>query len=182
MTGRAPLLALFGPSPRRRWVLWGLFVAALVFGAAQLPALGAMDDRGTGIIEFELARTSDRAAEIVSGWGDEGRSAATESLILDYPYLLAYGLFFAGACAVVAERAARLGKRRLARAGVILAWASLASAVFDAVENAGLLVVASDDPDQPWPGLAFTFAVLKFACISPSWLYAIAGWFATRRA
>lgn len=168
-----------GLSTRR--ALWLLAAGTLVFGLAQLPALGTMDDRGAGILAFELARTSRRAAEIVAEWGEEGRSAARQSLWLDYPYLIAYGLLLAGGCAAVARRWARLGRARLAALGRALAFAGLAAAGFDAIENVALLMVASEHTAQPWPSVAFACASVKFVLSGACVLYALIGWPATIR-
>ena len=50
---------------------------------------------GATILDFEFARTQRRAAQIMAEWGGKGRSAAHLSLVLDYGYMLSYGLFFA---------------------------------------------------------------------------------------
>jgi hypothetical protein len=165
-----------------RRALWLLALLTLAFGAAALPALGTMSDRGTGVIAFEVARTSARAAQIVSEWGAEGRSAARESLWLDYPFLISYGLLLAGGCWAVARRFAVLGLPRAAALGRALAWAGLAAAGFDALENVALLRVAGGHTAQPWPGLAFAFASLKFVLSGAATVFALGGWVATRRA
>ena len=165
--------------PRGRW-LWLCLVGTVVFGLAQLPAIGEMTDRGAGIIEFELAATSSHAQEIVSEWGEEGRSAARESLLLDYPYLVFYGLLLAGACAAVADRAARRGKAGLARIGKAMPLVALGAAGADAIENAALLAVAGEHTDQPWPALAALFAVIKFTLAIAATLYALVGFALTR--
>ena len=166
--------------PRERW-LWVCAAGTLAFGLAQVPALGDMSDRGAGIIEFELAATSSHAEEIVSGWGQEGRDAARQSLLLDYPYLVFYGLFLAGACAAVADRAARAGRAVLARLGRLMPFAALGAAAADALENGALLAVAAENTDQPWPGLAAAFAVVKFALAISAVLYAVIGFVLTLR-
>lgn len=140
-----------------------------------------MSERGEGIFAFELARTSDRAHEIVTEWGEEGRSAAKTSLYLDFPYLVFYGLFLSGACAAVARRAAALGWGRLEGFGVALAWGALVAAWADALENLALLLVASEHTGQPWPALAFGFATIKFGLVIPALLFAVLGWAVTRR-
>jgi hypothetical protein len=165
--------------PRGKWLSVCL-AGTLAFGIAQFPALGDMSDRGAGIIEFELAATSSHAQEIVTGWGEEGRSAARESLLLDYPYLIFYGLFLAGACAAVADRAAQRGKAGLARIGKAMPLAALGAAGADAIENAALLVVAGQHTDQPWPAIAALFAVIKFTLAIAATLYALVGFALTR--
>jgi hypothetical protein len=178
-TLKAPLPGLFGEAARRRRTLWVLAAVTLAFGIAQLPELVTMDNRGAGIIAFELAGSSGRAHEIVTQWGSSGRSAAQLSLVLDYGYLVGYGLFLAGACTAVAERFRRLGAAGLALLGILLTWAALVAAGSDALENVNLLVVAGGHTSQPWPRLALGFASLKFALSISASLYALLGWVAT---
>jgi hypothetical protein len=140
-----------------------------------------MEDHGVGILELEFTGTADKAAEHYEELGSEGRSAARTSLFLDYPYLIAYGLFLAGACVAVADRARRIGWERFAALGVPLAWGALAAAACDAVENAMLLVILAGHTGQPWPGLAFAFAAVKFALAASASVYALGGWLATLR-
>ena len=169
----------FAPSRRRGLIVLALFVLTLGVGALALPAL---DDMGeVGIIEFELARTSEQASEYYGELGESGRDAARESLYLDFPYLILYGLFYAAACVVVAARAAERGMSRLARWGRPLAWGGLAAAACDAVENVALLRVVEGHTDQPWPGIAFTFATAKFALITAATVYAVIGFLLTLR-
>ena len=180
MTARPPLSRIFD-RPHPGWVLLALLVATLAVGALALPALETISDRGAGILEFELAASSSRAAEIVGGWGEEGRAAARESLYLDYPYLVLYGLLLAGACTALSRRAERAGKPRLARLAAVLAWGALGGAAADALENIALLLVASERTGQPWPGLAAAFAVVKFALTIDAFLCAVVGWLPTAR-
>jgi hypothetical protein len=168
-------------SGRRRRALWILAAATILFGVAALPSLGTMEDHGVGILELEFTGTPDRAAEHYRELGSEGRSAARTSLFLDYPYLVAYGLFLAGACVAVADRARRAGRERLAALGPPLAWGALGAAACDAVENAALLVILDGHTGQPWPAIAFGFATVKFALAVSASLYALGGWLATLR-
>ena len=172
-------MTAIGQHPRRGLIVLGLLVLTLGVGALALPALDDMGD--VGIIEFELARTSEQASEYYGELGDAGRDAARESLYLDYPYLILYGLFYAAACVVVAARAAERQMPGLARWGRPLAFAGLAGAACDAVENLALLRVLDGHTDQPWPGIAFTFATAKFALSACAVLYAVIGFLLTLR-
>jgi hypothetical protein len=153
----------------------------VALGLAALPSLGTMEDHGVGIIELEFTGTAERAAEHHRELGAEGRDAARTALLLDYGYLVAYGLFLAGACTAVADRARRTGRPRLASAGPFLAWGALGAAACDAVENTMLLLILDGQTGQPWPALAFAFATAKFALAASASLYALGGWLATLR-
>lgn len=168
-------------SPRRGLILLGLFVGSLIFLLLMRAPVDEMSDRGVGVIEFELARTSEKASEYYALLGDEGRDEARKQLYFDFPYLVLYGLFYAAACIVVAARAAERGMEGLARWGGPFAIAGLAAAACDAVENFALLRVLDGHTDQPWPGIAFTFASAKFVLISAAVLYAVIGFLLTLR-
>jgi hypothetical protein len=171
----------FAQSRRRGLVLLGLFLASLVFLVLMQGPVDEMSDRDVGVIDFELARTSEKASEYYALLGDEGRDEARKQLYLDFPYLVLYGLFYAGACLVVAARAAERGMDKLARWGGPFAIAGLVAAGCDAVENIALLRVLDGHTDQPWPGIAFTFASAKFLLISAAVLYAVIGFLLTLR-
>lgn len=87
---------------RRR--LLALAAVALLSGVAMLPAMRTMSDHGESLFAFEGAGSIERSEEIVSTWGEPGKRAAWWQLALDTPFLIAYGLFAAGACAAVASR------------------------------------------------------------------------------
>jgi hypothetical protein len=174
-------MSAIASSPRRGLAVVALFVAMIAVGALALPSLGRMSDRGVGIVDFELARTSQQASEYYAELGEKGRDAARESLYLDYPYLILYGLFYASACVVVAARAAERGMSRLGAVGRPLAWGALAAAACDAVENIALLRVADGHTAQPWPGIAFVFASAKFLLVIAAALYAVVGFLLTLR-
>ena len=166
---------------RRGAIVLALLVATLAVGALQLPSLSDMSDRGVGIVEFELSRTTAKAAEHYRDLGGSARDAARTSLYLDYPYLALYGLFFAAACVVVAARGRERGMPRLAAVGRLLAVGALIGAACDAVENAALLRVLAGHTDQPWPGTAFGFATVKFALSTAAGVFAVAGFVLTAR-
>ena len=169
-------------SPRRGLIVGGLLVASFVFLLLMRGPVDEMSDRGVGVIEFEVARTAEKASEYYALLGDDGRQEARKQLYLDFPYLVLYGLFYAAACLVVAARAEERGMPRLARWGWPFALAGLIAAACDAVENVALLRVLDGHTDQPWPGIAFTFASAKFLLIAGAVLYAVVGFVLTLKA
>jgi hypothetical protein len=75
---------------------------------------------GPTILDFEFAGSQWRAAQIVAEWGAKGRSAAHLSLVLDYGYMVSYGLFFCLAGFAIRDTARTRGWPRLAAAGVVV--------------------------------------------------------------
>jgi hypothetical protein len=161
---------------KRRTALWLLGPATLVL----LVVLAVIDQRlqdtgGPGIIDFELAATEDRADEIKGEWGPDGRDRARLSLIVDYPYLVAYGAFLTLAVAATRDLARGWEWRRWAAFGGAIATFPVLGALFDAVENANLLLVLDDRGAGAAPLLATVFAGGKFLLTGVALLYVLSG-------
>jgi hypothetical protein len=166
------------PRARRRLALTCVAIAAVVpvvLSSATTP-LNEDAPKGESIIDFELAGSVDRAEEILATWRAEGVVDEAKAIqIFDVIYPLIYAAALAGGCIAVAAMWERAGRRRLANAGVVLAWVAFAAVLFDYVENVGLAVSLWDEPASPWPQVALVAAVLKFTAIYASLLYVVAG-------
>jgi hypothetical protein len=149
---------------------------ALVIGGA-LVALDArmMDAGGPGIVGFELAGSEDRAVEILADWGEDGTDAAKASLWLDYAYIVAYGTFLILAAVATRDLARRRGWDRMASFGLVAAPLAAAAAVFDAIENVGLLLAVNEHGGALAPRLAQVCAIVKFALLAVTIAYLLAG-------
>ncbi len=160
----------------RRRALWILAIVWLCLGAYMLSLEATMQDAGGyGIVDFELAFTSDQAGTILAAWGDEGRDAARLQLWLDYLYLVVYGLFFWLAIKALRDAALRRGWTRYARPGAWIAVLPLVAAGADAIEDAFLLIALGGHGGDAAPLLGGAFAVVKFAAIVVSLLYLLVG-------
>jgi hypothetical protein len=175
MTGeRAPRRPFGGLSPgARRRALWGLSCA----GVGTLIPLLALEREmtrtgGPGIITFELAGTPQRTERIMQRWGKTGRAAARRSLILDYPFLVAYASLQALACNAASDSMRRRDLNMLAAAGAPLAWGQLAAGGFDAIENAALLAILAGHGGH-LPALARACARAKFSLLTAGWAYGL---------
>lgn len=133
------------------------------------------DTGGPGIVGYEFVWTEDRADEIHADWGKEGRDEARRSLWVDYAFMLAYGAFFILASAATRDLARERGWSRLARLGAFAVPMAVAAPVFDALENAGLLLTLDGNGGAAAPLLGSTFACLKFAALTLAAVYVIAG-------
>jgi hypothetical protein len=139
---------------------------------------------GPTILDFEFAGSHARAAQIIAEWGARGRSAAHLSLLLDYGYMLSYGLFFGLAGFAVRDMARGRGWRRLADIGVVVPFLALAAASFDASENVALLLTLAGNGGSFAPPFAAICSAIKFTLISIAIVYALCGlafWFRARR-
>lgn len=160
----------------RRRALWISGVAAAVLLAVLAVLDGRMQDAGgPGIVGFELAGSSARAAEILADWGEKGQDAARLSLWLDFPYLVAWGAFLALAVASVRDRAAERGWTRFARAGAVVVGFAIAAAACDAIEDVNLLLTLEGHGGSAAPVIATGFAIAKFALMAIAAIYLVAG-------
>jgi uncharacterized membrane protein YhaH (DUF805 family) len=173
-----PKLFLAAGTKRR---LWMLAVLTLLFGAAMLPAMRTMADHGASLIAFESAGTASRSQEIVSDWGDAGKTAMWWQLGLDLPFLIGYGLFLAGACAAVARRARDAGRPRLEQAAALLVWFGPLAAAGDFLQNVSLALVLEGHVAQPWPRIAALANPIATSLTVSAGLFALFGVLATRR-
>ena len=161
------------PAHHRRQALIGVCVVTLaitVAGAIDQP-LGDRD-----IVDFELAGSVGEAKEILATWRAEGVIGEAKAIqLFDLVYPLIYSSALAGLCLAAAGAWRRLGRPRAAALGTAMAWAALAAAGFDYVENVGLAVSLWHEPASPWPQVSAVAASLKFAAIAAALLYALSG-------
>ena len=135
------------------------------------------DSSPLGIVSFELAGTPQRALRILLEWKSrEALGYARLSLIVDFVYLLIYGLFFASLATWVGARLKE--SKWSARA----AWAATVAAVFDILENAVLLYeLARFTSPSPYPQVAASFALAKLGLLLFSAAYGLVGGLASLR-
>lgn len=145
-------------------------------------ALGAIErslPAGTpGTIEFEFVRTGARAARFLSEWGPDGRDTVRLGLLVDYGFMLSYGAFFTLAGLATRDFAREGGLRRLAAAGRVVPWFAAAAALFDASENAFLLLILGGHGGHGGgaaAALASACASIKFALIVTAIAYVLWG-------
>lgn len=130
---------------------------------------------GASISDFEFSGSSSRAAQIMAEWGLEGRRLTHLGLLLDYGYMLSYGLFFALAGFAIRDAARARGWRRMAMAGVVVPYFALAAACFDASENIALLLTLGGDGGSFAPPFATVCSSIKWTLIGIAILYAFIG-------
>lgn len=147
-----------------------------------LPAMRTMADHGASLFAFEGAASVERSEEILAGWGDAGKQAAWWQLALDMPFLLAYGLFAAGACAAVAARAGRMGKARLLQVATVAVWLGPLAAASDFAQNVSLALILSGHVAQPWSRISALCGTVTTTLMAIALLFALFGWLATRGA
>ncbi len=130
---------------------------------------------GPTILDFEFAATRLRAMRIIAEWGPKGRSAAHLSLILDYGYMLSYGLFFMLAGFAIRDTARARSWRRFAAVGVAIPFFAIVAAMFDAIENVALLLTLGGHGGSFAPPFATVCSTIKFTLITIAILYVLCG-------
>jgi hypothetical protein len=166
-----------GSRPGRE--LFGWFLLFLGAGALQLPALGRMAMRDVDILEFELMFSSSEAMRLLAMLGPDGIAAVRQQLLVDFGYLVIYGVLLWKGCRLLGARAARVGPTWVAKLASTFAWAGVVAAVCDAVENVSLLLVSYGNTAQPWPALASGYASAKFILLGITALFLLVGLSAT---
>lgn len=150
------------------------FGALLVFSTAlmmfiDVPLQG--DSSPHGVVSFELAGTPHQALRILLEWKSrDALGYGRLSLIVDFIYLLIYALFFSSLALWVG---ARLGDGKWS---VRAAWAATIAAAFDLLENGVLLYELNRfTSPSPYPQVAASFALTKFALLVASAAYGLGG-------
>lgn len=116
-----------------------------------------------GIVSFEFSKDVATAQSYMESWGETGRIAAGLSLGLDFLFPLVYSLF-------IALLIHKLNKNlwsgtSLYAFGNVLLWCQFVAALFDYVENYGLIRLLLGDMQVIWASLAYYFAAGKFILI-----------------
>jgi hypothetical protein len=149
---------------RRQWiVLTG--VATVAFWIALGIIERSLPNGTPGIVAFEFVRNADRAARFLAEWGAGGRDTARLSLIVDYGFMVSYGTFVTLAGLATRDFGREHDRRALASAGRVVPWFAAAAAVFDAGENAFLLLTVGGNGGSAAPVLATVCASVKWVLI-----------------
>ena len=129
---------------------------------------------GYGILDLEFVSTAAAVEAILGRWKEAGVLAQVGFIVgFDYLYMPAYGFsLFYGALAAREAFARGPGARRVL---TILAFAPLAGAGFDVVENALEARMLFSGATDQLAGLAYAVTMVKFALIAVGLVLALAG-------
>lgn len=116
-----------------------------------------------GIISFELSKELETAVAYMDSWGDIGRNAAGLSLGLDFLFPALYSTFIALLIHKLNQRL-YVGTKFYA-VGIFIIWLQFVAAIFDLIENYGLIRLLLGDLDQLWVSVSYYFAIMKFLLI-----------------
>ncbi|MBI4260428.1 MAG: hypothetical protein HY658_07665 [Actinobacteria bacterium] len=151
------------------WLVGLLVLNALVGGALTLAGQSLSTTAAPqGILSLEFAGSVAGVERILATWGPRELAVAGFALGFDYLYMPLYALGIALLWSKVVVVARARGRTRVAAWGVTLAWAPVAAALLDAVENAAALRLLTSSPADPWPSLVLWAATSKFALLALS--------------
>ncbi|OZG74269.1 hypothetical protein BTA51_04435 [Hahella sp. CCB-MM4] len=117
-------------------------------------------DAPVGIVSFELAKHIPQTQNILESWGSEGRHWAAWSLVLDFPFLLAYSALF-----TLLTLKSRSDLRQLFTVGFVIA------GFCDVVENLALTGILAGYVYPQLTAAAYYFASLKFLLLFTGWAF-----------
>jgi hypothetical protein len=159
---------------RRRWG-WTTLLALIVMGALWAIDTCVKTASGFGIMDLEGANTAAEVSTITAAWTGAGVAPQMGFLLgLDYLYMASYGLalFYGG---LAAREAFAKNPGRARQLLTILAFAPLAGAAFDVVENAFEARTLFYGVTPQIACLAYATTVAKFAFIAVGLVLSLAG-------
>jgi hypothetical protein len=159
---------------RKQWlILLGITMVAFYIGFGVIEQ--SLPEGTPGVIEYEFVGSEDRAAEMLAEWGDAGQDDIRLSLWIDYGFMVVYGAFFVLAGLATRDFAREHGRQALASVGRWAPWCAAGAAVFDAIENAFLLLILGGHGGSAAPPLATAAACVKFLLIALAIAYVVWG-------
>jgi hypothetical protein len=146
-------------------ILLGIAMAAIWVAMAVIERK-ITDDGAPGILAFEFVGSEHHAGEMLAEWDSQARDLVRLSLWIDYAFMLTYGAFLCLAALATRDFARERSLRRLSAVGVLAPFLAVGAALFDAAENAALLLVVGDDGGSVAPPLATACASVKFVLVA----------------
>ena len=143
--------------------------ALVVYLLAFLPFL--LVGEPNEMVRLQLAGSESQARSIVAGWSHAEVVDMAFLQGVDELHPLVYGLLLAAGSVWAGRRL----RGRAAQWAPVVAWMALVAALFDLIENVGMIVMIRGDVDAPVPTITTTFALAKFALFFVVVPYVVAG-------
>ncbi len=122
-----------------------------------------------GIISFQLAKEVRISEAILNSWNTQSKISAGLSIGLDFLFLIVYPSLIA---LFVDKLNRRLWKNHsFYSLGLIILYSQFVAALFDAVENIGLIQLLLGNITQFWTSVVYYFAAIKFILITIGIVY-----------
>lgn len=116
------------------------------------------------ILSLEFAWSIEQMNIILNTWGSEIIQTELNGVLIDFGFLIGYSVFLSCITLLVSRK---FLQNRLQRLGFDVVFLPLLAALFDAIENANLVLILMSPSNYPIisPFIASFFAILKFALI-----------------
>jgi hypothetical protein len=127
---------------------------------------------GTTVVDFEMAKSVEKAESIMGSWGSEGKDNFLNSIYADFIFLICYaGAFFYGSRFM----GHLSGHAILKKAGYFFSFLALLAAICDVLENVAMLYTIKQEA-IPWV-VHFTYdmALVKFSLLFIVLLFMVIG-------
>lgn len=153
-------------SQKKLKLLTILAFAGFIVFLVLMTVIGDLPPSGYNIIDFEFARTAQRADTIMTAWGETIVKNQIVVTYLDYGLLVSYGFMAFGLVLLAAREMKDTGKLR--KMGLVICFFPLIAALCDALENVNLLFMLYGFPAGAVSInalLASIFALIKFGLL-----------------
>ena len=160
-------------SPRHLAILTVLSMVTtvvLMLFMGNIDSVLTSSEPGYGIIDFELAFTTEKASHILESW-EPHLHEARKSLYIDFGYLVSYALFLSSLTTLVTFSLVNTSQR-IGRTVAVMPWVA---ALLDGVENTCLLYVLSVKMSGAALFLAGVCASVKFLLVGIVFAFLIVG-------
>jgi hypothetical protein len=137
-----------------------IFMTIVIFAPIEADLKGST---GYGVMEFELAWTSENINKIFSAWGQDGKNKQLFVTIVDFFYIPSYG-FFMGGCILLISRKL---EGKIQEIGLYMTLIPFIAGAFDVIENINLILMLTYD-SYIWslsPFIASLCATIKFGLL-----------------
>jgi hypothetical protein len=127
---------------------------------------------GTAIVDFEMAKSIDKAESIIGSWGPAGKDNFLNSIYADFIFLLCYaGAFFYGSRFVGHIS----GHAILRKAGYFFSFLALLAAICDVLENLAMLYTIKQEAITWVVHFTYDMALVKFSVLFIVLLFMVIG-------
>jgi hypothetical protein len=151
----------------KKAVLFSVIFAAF-FVVINFTAIGVAEfsniTNGTNVFDFELGYSYEKANEMLTAYGAEGREFYLSKIPLDFPFPISYMLCLMGLMTLILKHTP---SKKLNKYLLLL---PVLSMLCDWIENIGIIIMLNNYPNLPeWSvSLASIFGILKWSFVAVS--------------
>jgi len=146
---------------RLRLLFWLFFIGTILYAAWVRNSLLPL--HSDEIVQFEVAKTVDKANAIIQEWKDSGKyEQGVRSTSLAYVFIVLYTLSIGLGCRFTS---ACTGNEILIKGGRAFGWLILFAAICDVIENIVMSRILSGQVSQVHVTVVYNLARIKFSLV-----------------